>query len=87
MNDQQDDPEDNFNPENYNKYLEDGKPILINIVIEFIKDNKKKGEHKDILMNYIREYEVGAQVHQFLTNYFCSLLNFFYFFLLQNGKM
>jgi dynein heavy chain len=37
--------------ENYNKYLEDGKPILINIVIEFIKDNKSKIDTPVILLS------------------------------------
>ena len=77
MNDQHDDLEGNFIPENYNKYLEDGKPILINIVIEEIKKTKKKGEHKEILMNSLREYEVGTSISNQLFLFFTKLFFIF----------
>ena len=64
MQDEHNEPEGNFSQQSYNRpYGSNKEPSLVNIVIEQIKKTKKKGEHKEFLMDLVEKYKVGASIH------------------------
>jgi len=74
MNDEHNEPEGDFSQQSQTKpYGANGQPSLVNIVIEQIKKTKKKGEHKEFLIDLVQKYDVGTAISNQLL---FSLLKF-----------